>query len=169
VYPEVEDVLEMTTATREEGTYPALVFANPESVYTPDGQEQIVRGSDERTTPAPGDIVTWLRNHPDLDVSKPAPVMIGGVSGVRLDVKVSPVPENYSVSCGGNPCIFLFPLEEDEVGGLALWANDKNRLIVLEDVEGETVIIAIGVPANFQGFLPKAQAVLDTVEWEAGS
>jgi hypothetical protein len=54
--------------------------------------------------------------------------------------------------------------------GLALWANQKNRLIVLEAVDGETVIIAVAGPAQeFAEFWPKAQGLLDTMEWGAAS
>jgi hypothetical protein len=41
------------------------------------------------------------------------------------------------------------------------------RLIVLEDVEGETVTIGIGSPATeFDDFAPEAQKVLATVKWK---
>ena len=46
--------------------------------------------------------------------------------------------------------------------------EEKDRVIVLEDVEGETVTILFGGPAvDFEEFLPKAQKLLDTVEWES--
>jgi hypothetical protein len=110
-------------------------------------------------------VVTWLRKHPNLDVSNSSPITIGGVSGVSLNVKVSPVPKNYSAVCSGDPCIFLFGFTDEN--GVALWAGDPNRLIVLKDVAGETVIIILsGAPDKFEGFLSKAQQVLDTVEWQ---
>ena len=41
------------------------------------------------------------------------------------------------------------------------------RFIVLEDIGGERVTIAVEAPAvDFEEFLPKAQKVIDTVEWE---
>jgi hypothetical protein len=40
------------------------------------------------------------------------------------------------------------------------------RVIVLEDVEGETVTIGIFSPASeFEEFVPEAQKVIDTVKW----
>ena len=40
------------------------------------------------------------------------------------------------------------------------------RLIVLEDVKGETVTIGFVSPATeFDEFAPEAQKVIDTVEW----
>ena len=68
-----------------------------------------------------------------------------------------------------DPCVFLLQCADNS--GTALWAGDKGRLIVLDDVDGETVIIEIvGGPAEkFEGLLPKAQEVLNAVEWEATS
>ena len=44
--------------------------------------------------------------------------------------------------------------------------GDKVRLIVLEDVKGETVTIGFVSPATeFDEFAPEAQKVIDTVEW----
>ena len=49
---------------------------------------------------------------------------------------------------------------------IALYGGDKVRMIVLEDVKGETVTIGIGSPApTFDEFLPKAQKVLHSVMW----
>jgi hypothetical protein len=45
--------------------------------------------------------------------------------------------------------------------------GEKERFIVLEDVEGKTVTIAAGAPVEeFEAFIPKAQKVLKSVEWE---
>jgi hypothetical protein len=54
-------------------------------------------------------------------------------------------------------------------GGNDLWLgeSEKYRFIVLDDVEGETVVIFFGGPAvEFEETLPKSQKVLATVEWE---
>jgi serine/threonine protein kinase/class 3 adenylate cyclase len=170
-YPEADDVFEITTEKPplpEE--YSGLTFVRPQRIYSPDGQDQITLGSDTRMTDAPEDMVSWLRNHPDLDTSNPVPVTVGGKAGVRLDVMVSPVPkDDYSLDCfTGGPCIYVLGYDDDN--GLALWADQKNRLIVLEAVDGETVIIAVGGPAQeFAEFWPKAQGLLDTLEWGAVS
>jgi hypothetical protein len=45
--------------------------------------------------------------------------------------------------------------------------TEKYRFIVLDSVEGQTVTIFFGGPAvEFEESLPKAQEVLETVEWE---
>ena len=45
----------------------------------------------------------------------------------------------------------------------------KDRFIIVDVSEGETVIIQISAPTDaFDEFLPKAQNVLDSVEWKGG-
>ena len=44
--------------------------------------------------------------------------------------------------------------------------GEKTRLIVLEDVEGETVTVALhSRTTEFGEFTPKAQKVVDSVKW----
>jgi serine/threonine-protein kinase len=166
--PEADDVFELTTQKPPlpPDGFSALTFVRPTRVYAPDGQDQITLGSERRMTDAPADMVTWLQNHPYMDTSKPVSVKVGGKSGVRLDVTVSPAPPDYSADCFNDPCVYVVGYNDDN--GLALWADQKNTLIVLEDVDGQTVVIAVsGAPASeFEEFLRKGQGLLDTVKWE---
>ena len=44
--------------------------------------------------------------------------------------------------------------------------GNKTRIVVLEDVKGDTVVLDIGTSATeFDEFMPEAQKVLDTVKW----
>lgn len=115
------------------------------------------------------DLVTWLRNHPNLKTSKPEPVTLGGVSGQQLDVSVSNAPEDYSRDgCGPIPCVFLMGLASQL--DILISEGDKARMITFEDVKGRTVVVMVGTRAEaFEGFIPKAQKVLDTVERKAES
>jgi hypothetical protein len=46
------------------------------------------------------------------------------------------------------------------------YEKEKVRFIVLEDVGGERVTIAVeALAVDFEEFLPKAQKVIDTVQW----
>ncbi len=165
-FPDTSESFELTTASSIAEAYSGLGFHRAERVFAPNSQDLITLTSDDRTTPAPKDMVTWLRNHQSLDTSRPVPVTVGSEEGVRLDASVSPALADHSAECGPDPCVFF--LQFADQSGWPLYAGDKNRLIVLENVGGETVIITIiGAPAEkFDGFLPKAQEVLDTVEWE---
>lgn len=128
--------------------------------------------------PTPKDMVAWLQQNPYLDTEKPEPATVGGVKGVRLDAVPSPVPDDY-LACG-EPCLPLFENATYPALFFALeYAADgpgayrpgqptyKTRLIVLDDVAGETVTIGLTAPEpKFDEFVAKGQKVLDTVEWK---
>jgi hypothetical protein len=144
------------------GQTAGLGFANVQQVYKPN------RTGPPNVVDAPKDMVGWLQQHPYLQTSNPEPVMVGGVKGVQFEVVVGDQPQNYYTTCTsivGNPnCVDLFRLSIGEP--ILLVEGDKAGVIVLEDVEGETVTIGFVSPASeFGEFAPEAQKVLDSVEW----
>ncbi len=133
--------------------YPSgLYFMNVEQVYDPNNLKEKVT--------APDDMTAWLQNHPRLDAGSPKEVKVGGVSGQQFDVldthELTPL---FSVNAG----------YKDK---LAIGKGGILRLTILDDVQGETVVIAFECPKEWNGeqlmdeFAPEAQKVLDTVEWE---
>ena len=81
---------------------------------------------------------------------------------MRLDAVVASVPPT---ECGGN-CLGLFTVS-DRAYEWVVFEEEKLRFIVLENVGGERVTIGVEAPAEeFEEFLPKAQGVLKTVQWE---
>ena len=153
---EASDALQITR-----GQTAGLGFANVQEVYKPTRTvSQIVD--------APKDMVGWFQQHPYLQTSKPEPVTVGGVKGLQFDVVVGDRPQYYIPTCTsivGNPnCVDLFRLSTGEP--ILLVEGDKAGIIVLEDVEGETVTIGFVSPASeFGEHAPEAQKVLESVEW----
>jgi hypothetical protein len=134
-----------------------LGFVKPQEVYKP------TKGEALQIVDAPKDLVGWFQHHPHLQTDKPEPVTVGGVKGEQFDVVVADLPEDYSSVCGSD-CVGIFRLSTGFQWILA--AGDKLRLIVLEDVQGETVALGFVSPAStFDEFAPKAQKVVDTVKW----
>jgi hypothetical protein len=141
------------------GETAGLGFVNVQEVYEPTatGTPNVVE--------APEDMVGWFRQHPYLQTSKPKPVTVGGDKGIQFDVVVGDLPEDYSSVCGSD-CVDLF--RSSSGFKLGLGEDTKERDIVLEDVEGETVVIRFGsLAAEFDEFAPEAQKVIDSVEWNA--
>jgi len=134
-----------------------LGFTKPQEVYKPTKDEAL------QIVDAPKDLVGWFQHHPHLQTDKPEPVTVGGVKGEQFDVVVADLPEDYESVCGSD-CVGIVRLS---TGSQAiLTAGYKLRLIVLEDVQGETVTLGFGGPAStFDEFAPEAQKVLDTVKW----
>jgi len=135
-------------------TTPLLVFnpsnpGSPEEVPAPENAEEWA---------------SWFQSHPHLDTSEPVQASVGGAPGVRIDVTDTSVPDNFP---GLDYCLFscvpLFPYGNGNV--VAFDPQYKDRFVIV-DVEGETVVIDVAAPVEqFDEFLPKAQKVLDTVEW----
>lgn len=133
-----------------------LHFANVTEVFKP-GTTNVVD--------APQDLVGWLQQHPYLNTSKPAePVTVGGVKGEQFYVVVDHLPKDYYGNCGTD-CLDIFYQSGGEQIGLFREGN-KRRVIVLEDVKGDTVVIWYGGPPDtFDKFAPEAQKVVDSVKW----
>jgi hypothetical protein len=113
-------------------------------------------------------MVGWLQQHPYLQTSQPEPVTVGGVKGVEFDVGVGDLPKGYNPTCSsiiGDPnCVDLVRLSTG--GSLFVAEGYPVRVIVLEDLDGETVTIGFFSPASeFEELVPEAQKVIDTVKW----
>ena len=150
VIPETRDALGIA-----EKNGPLVIgFQNVEQVSDPSDPSE--------TIPAPDDMVAWLQEHPALEVEEPSRTSVGGVSGQQFDAIAA---EPTSVPGCPEPCVPLFVI----AGGrdqFWLGESEKYRFIVLDDVEGETVMILYGGAAvEFEETIPKAQKVLNTVEW----
>jgi hypothetical protein len=134
-------------------------FANAQDIYKP------TKNGVPIVEDAPEDMVGWFRRHPYLQTSKPEPVTVGGVEGEQFDVVVGDLPQDYLGVCGRD-CVATLGFSDGT--SLDIYPEDKLHLIVLEDVEGETVVIGFGSPTSqFDEFAPMAQKVIDTVEWRS--
>ena len=98
--------------------------------------------------PAPEDMAAWLRGHPYLETEQPEPATVGGVKGVRLDAVVA---DDVPASECGDACLGLFEVSR-EIDWVA-FEKEKLRFIVLEDVGGERVTIALETRSRLRGVL----------------
>jgi UDP-N-acetylglucosamine transferase subunit ALG13 len=144
-----------------QGETKVIGFVKAQEVYKP------TRTGTPNVVDAPEDMVGWFQQHPYLQTDKPEPVTVGGVKGMQFDVVVEDLPEDYSVVCSGcgvGSGVGIFRLSTGYP--VAFREADKSRLIVLEDVKGETVTLGFSSPATeFDEFAPEAQKVIDTVKW----
>ena len=155
--PEASDFLEIAR-----GQTAGLNFTNVQEVYKP------TKTGSANVVDAPKNIDGWLQQHPYLQTPNPEPVTVGGVKGVEFDVGVGDLPKGYNPTCSsiiGDPnCVDLVRLSTG--GSLFVAEGYPVRVIVLEDLEGETVTIGFFSPASeFDEFVPEAQKVIDTVKW----
>jgi hypothetical protein len=149
------DALELGLAGAEGHRRPPILgFYTPQDVADPRDP------TGNKVLPAPDSIdgwVTWLQEHPNLVPGKIVPVTVGGKSGVRIDTVVSSVPK-------GHPAWFWVLSDGTTIQDVK---GARSRTFIL-NVGGQTVLIAIRASGDqFEGFLPKAQKVVDTVEWKS--
>jgi hypothetical protein len=153
--PEIKDIM----AIAQPEPFIFISFNNPQKVYDPK------RPTERVAMPEPKDWVGWFQDHPHLKTGKPTRVTVGGVSGVQFDTELTSAPSKYPEYCRPVPCVPLWPLSDG--GSFDAYLGDPDRVTIL-DVAGETVIIDItGQKDKFEELLPKAQKVVDTVEWKA--
>lgn len=153
VTPELSDFLGITRGKARGG----LTFVNPKEVleHTPAGYPKEVD--------APEDMVGWFRRHPYLKTSVPERLTVGGVEGKQFDVELGDVPKDIYDECGTD-CVTVLRFSDGTL--LTVYRNQKWRMTVLEDVEGERVLILFwGPDAKFDEHTVEAQKVIDTVEW----
>jgi hypothetical protein len=115
---------------------------------------------------APKDMVGWFQHHPYLQADKPEPVTVGGVKGKQFNLVVAKdfLEQDRAAGVCGVDCVDIYRLSSGET--ISFFKEEKVRIIVLEDVKGETVTIDFeSLIADFDEFAPKAQKVLDTVKW----
>jgi mRNA-degrading endonuclease HigB of HigAB toxin-antitoxin module len=139
------------------GETAGLIFAVINEVYKPSrtGSPDVVE--------VPKNLVGWLQHHPYLQTSKPEPITVGGVKGKQFDVVVEDLPEDYYGVCGQD-CVDMSKVADGRV--LFQPKGERTRLIVLEDVEGETVTVALhSQTTEFDEFTPEAQKVVASVKW----
>jgi hypothetical protein len=146
----------------ERGETGGLGFTNIREVYEP------TKTGSPDVVDAPEDIVGWFRRHPYVRTTNLEPATVGGVEGVRFDVVVGELPEGYHGVCraiSASDCVDIARFGDYQI--LALPKGWKVRLMVLEDVEGETVTMyfGAGTATEFDGLAPTAQKVIDTAEW----
>jgi hypothetical protein len=143
------------------GKQTVFKFVNVAEVYKP---SELIDVSGE-TTSLPADLVAWFEQHPYLQTDKPEPVTVGGIKGQQIDVVVGELPKDYPEGRCGFDCVQLTVGSYGE--DWAVEEGNKDRVTVLEDVKGETVIIDFGSPAaKFDEYWPEAEKVVQSVKWK---
>lgn len=152
--PEFEDVVFFAW----EEDY-SLGFAKPQKVFDPE------KPLEQKEMPAPDTVDGWVAWHKEslyLKVTNVEPAPVDGATGKRFDLAVASAPRKSTDLCG-DPCVPGFP-----VGPLTVdfFLGYEEQDLVLE-VGDEIVVVSAAAPeGELEEFLPKAQSVLDTVQWE---
>ena len=142
--------LDLQYAAGGEYTYPdGITFHDGISIF-----RRPVAESATSQTPEPGvgtradDLSQWLAGHPDVVVSAPTPVAIGGASGFRLTVSLPTgtrtAPDHCTADHGEPRCASLF-LSSDLAAtfGFGLVGPEVAVVYLLDLPSGDTVMVVI--------------------------
>jgi hypothetical protein len=104
-------------------------------------------------------VVSGLTSRPGLDVTTAAPVTVGGLSGLQLDVAVA---RDWRTTCpdsAGLPAVPTF-----QGGDSYRWAvvGERKRIIVLDDPHGGNIVIEVGAPTD--GFADHTAALSPIIQ-----
>ena len=108
-----------------------------------------------KRVPFPEDFMSWIQGHPDFAAGAPAPVTVAGYPGVRVDV--TPIWTSNTA----HKKAFL---RLKSTGWNLVTDPEKWRFIMLDDVEGERVLVLQISPADaFDQGTRVAQELLKTL------
>ncbi|MEW5990075.1 MAG: hypothetical protein AB1736_01865 [Chloroflexota bacterium] len=103
------------------------------------------------------DLVAWLTSLPDLSISDPVNVEVGGLSGVTYDLRAlgsGPV-------CGSGDYMLWFADDPNFWWGMT--PGNPERHFVLDRPDGGTVFIIVTAPeADFDGFVEAAMPIVES-------
>jgi hypothetical protein len=116
----------------------------PRFVFSHDGLEQ---------EDLPPDLVEWLKSHPRLEVLAERDVTIGGLYGSELELQSDELD--------------AWALFQDDLGEAHVDYNEHFLLNILETADGPLVVwLTPDQPGRFDAFIPDAQAVVDSIQFE---
>ncbi|MBA2633534.1 MAG: hypothetical protein H0U86_11140 [Chloroflexi bacterium] len=136
------------------------------SIFTDPTPVDPLGNRESRVAQTPAALVEWLRRRPELAVSAPDEVVIGGLSGLAVDLRGDPRATTRSDGCAeeGGLCSAVFRYsagggDERTYGSSTL---DRIRLYLL-DAGGTVVVVAVEArhQAPAASFEAEASGVLD--------
>jgi hypothetical protein len=128
---------------------------------------KVVQPGTAGPTAVPTDLIAWLEARPDLSLSAPQPVTIGGLTGtlveggLRSGAALNPEGIVNLICANVSTCGY-------EGGQLIALGPDRHATFVVLDVRGTTVVIAlVGPAANTAADRAKLDTVLNSVTFAA--
>jgi hypothetical protein len=159
-----EDASDAYVLLRDGGTADAGIFtvagvvAHSQAADCPEKPDPRIR----TTTAA---ITRWLTALPGLDVSKPAPVTIGGLKGITIDVAVDPKASHTCPFTAGRTGASLFSVSDPAAGfDWGIWGDGRMRLFLLDLGDERTLMIDIEAQekATWDALLPDAMPIVES-------
>ena len=149
-------------------------------LYSSDGiyflRDPAIASQDCEEAPEPGvgrsadELAAWLEDAPGLQVSGSAPVSIGGLDGIRVDLEIDPRGSRHVPSaslCRAVPLVF----RGAAVGGYhwAMVPEQSMRWYILDTEDGVIIVDIEDAPAGapHDELLQTGEAIVESLEFSA--
>jgi len=138
------DIFVLEHQSDDSGPQGGIVIFRPLAVYAADGIQQ---------EPVPADLVAWMESHPRLIVRDRQDAVVGGLSGVRLDVE-SDQEESWR-------------LFENSDGPFEVRYSDRIRFEIMDGPDGQIIlsIDAADQPLRLEQVLAIAGPIVESIEF----
>jgi hypothetical protein len=114
----------------------------------------------------PADLASWLRSVPGLIASAPAPVAIGGLSGVTMDLDVR---STWTQTCAGSAeaAVKIFADAGGREHDVAVHGATPMRIFLLDLGDGRSLVIFINAKdkATYDALLPDAMSIINSFQF----
>lgn len=111
-------------------------------------------------------LASWLQTRPGLTATKPQAVTVGGLSGVSLDVSVTP---GWTRTCPGDsrPAIELFADTDGNEHDVRVLGDTPMRIFLLDLGDGRSLIVFINAKdkATYDILLPEAMSIIGSFQF----
>jgi len=125
----------------------------------------------------PSAIAEWLATLPGLAVTAPAPITVGGLSGVMLDVSLAPGWTLTCPSSRGAPLVSAFTVAGLNAGEIdfllaerdwSLAGDERARFILLDRGNDQALLIDVEAPdeATWDSLVLEAMPIIETFEFK---
>jgi hypothetical protein len=117
-------------------------------------------GDDTAVGDTPQQIGAWLQTIPGIVVTRPAPITVGGLTGVMLDVSAVPGYAVHCVSADAGDSVITFQ------GSMTVDPGTSHRYILLDTGSHATLLIEIWARSDtFDALIAEAMPVIQTFEF----
>jgi class 3 adenylate cyclase/tRNA A-37 threonylcarbamoyl transferase component Bud32 len=127
-----------------------------------------ITGSTRTIGPTAREFLDFIKKNPYLDVGDPRPVIIGGRSGLMIDVVVARTPT--AKECPDEPSSFQKKVFLFEIGETSYWFGGQHhvRIVSIDVGEGPAVTFVYGGdPAGADAFIKLSQGIVDSLTFPA--
>jgi hypothetical protein len=115
----------------------------------------------------PDQLASWLRSLPGLSATPPAPVNVGGLSGLSLDVSLKPSWTQTCPGGGSGPNIQLFADSDGKEHDVSVHGDVPLHIVLLDLGDGRSLVLFVNAKdkATYDTLLPEATSIINSFQF----